>query len=209
MQISTRLPTPLLLLLFGLMAVAAADQQVPDDAADVQPVAVGEPAPSFEAAAPDGRVYTFRPDQLEGPAIVIFYRGGWCPYCNRHLSELRNAVPKLREAGYEVVFLSADRPSRLRASLDEPDLDYLLLSDASMAIARDWGVAFRVDDETVERYRSLGLDLAAASGYDHHQLPVPGVFLVDSDGIVRFRYVNPDYRQRLSAEALLEAAGVE
>lgn len=209
MQTGTRLPTPILLLLFGLMAVAAADQQVPDDAADVHPVAVGERAPAFEAVAPDGGVYTFRPGELDRPAVVIFYRGGWCPYCNRHLSELRNAVPKLREAGYEVLFLSADRPSRLRASLDEPGLDYRLLSDASMAIARDWGLAFRVDDETVERYRSLGIDLAAASGYDHHQLPVPGVFLVDRDGIVRYRYVNPDYRQRLGAEALLEAAEVE
>jgi peroxiredoxin len=118
-------------------------------------------------------------------------------------------VPKLRDAGYDVLFLSADQPSRLRASLEEEDLDYRLLSDASMAIARAWGIAFRVDDETAERYREFGIDLTGASGYDHQQLPVPSVFLVDADGFVRFRYVNPDYRERLGAEALLEAAGVE
>ncbi|WP_405243527.1 peroxiredoxin-like family protein [Lentisalinibacter salinarum] len=209
MQPRTRLQTPLVFVLYALMAVAAASQQVPDDAADVRPLDVGERAPAFEAPAPDGSVYAFHPDELDRPAILIFYRGGWCPYCNSHLAELRDAVPKLQDAGYEVLFLSADRPSRLRASLEEPDLDYRLLSDASMAIARDWGIAFRVDDETAERYRSLGIDLAAASGYDHQQLPVPSVFLVDGDGFVRFRYVNPDYRERLSAEALLEAAGVD
>ncbi|HZX25300.1 MAG TPA: peroxiredoxin-like family protein [Woeseiaceae bacterium] len=208
MQPSTRLQTPLVFVLYGLMAVAAASQQVPDDAADVRPLAVGDRAPAFEAPAPDGGLYAFRPDELERPAILIFYRGGWCPYCNGHLAELRDAVPRLQDAGYDVLFLSADRPARLRASLEEPDLDYRLLSDASMAIARDWGIAFRVDDETAERYRSVGIDLAAASGYDHQQLPVPSVFLVDGGGFVRFRYVNPDYRERLSAEALLEAAGI-
>ena len=209
MQPGTRLQTPLVLFLYGLMAVAAASQQVPDNAAEVRPVAVGERAPAFTASGPAGGEYAFRPAELDGPAILIFYRGGWCPYCNRHLAQLRHAVPQLREAGYEVLFLSADRPSRLRSSLEEPDLDYRLLSDASMAIARSWGVAFRVDDETAERYRRVGIDLQAASGHDHQQLPVPSVFLVDADGFVRFRYVNPDYRERLGAEALLDAAGVD
>ena len=209
MQLRTRHQTSFVLVLYALMAVAVASQQVPADPADVRPLAVGERAPAFEAPAPDGSVYAFRPDDLDGPAVLIFYRGGWCPYCNRHLAELRDAVPKLRDAGYEVLFLSADRPSRLRASLEEPDLDYRLLSDASMAIARAWGIAFRVGDETAERYRRAGIDLEAASGYDHQQLPVPGVFLVDADGFIRFRYVNPDYRERLGAGALLEAADIE
>ncbi|HKK22447.1 MAG TPA: redoxin domain-containing protein, partial [Pseudohaliea sp.] len=108
MQPSTRLQTPLVLFLYGLMAVAAAAQQVPDDAAGVRPVAVGERAPGFTASGPEGAEYTFRPAELERPAILIFYRGGWCPYCNQHLAELRHAVPQLRDAGYDVLFLSAD-----------------------------------------------------------------------------------------------------
>lgn len=209
MQRSTRLQTPLVLFLYVLMAAGFASQQVPDDAADVRPLAVGETAPAFEAPAPDGSLHAFRPGERGAPAVIIFYRGGWCPYCNRHLSSLRDAVPRLEAAGYEVLFLSADRPARLRASLDEPELDYRLLSDASMAVARAYGVAFRVDDETAARYRSVGIDLEAASGYEHRQLPVPAVFLVDADGVIRFRYANADYRQRLGGEELLEAAGLD
>lgn len=184
---------------------AAAD--VPDRAEDVSPLPAGASAPDFTVRSPDGAEYRFEAGALDAPVLLIFYRGGWCPYCNTHLQELRTAVPKLRDAGVEVLFLSADRPELLYASLDEPDIDYTLLSDASMAAARAFGVAFRVDDRTVEKYLGFGIDLEAASGYDHHQLPVPSVYLVDRDGIVRFMHAEPDYKVRIDPETLLRAAG--
>lgn len=197
------------LLLATLMTIGVAGQQVPDDAREVRPLAVGDRAPGFEAREPDGSDYRFNPSSLSRPTLLIFYRGGWCPYCNQHLAELRHAVPRLKDAGYEVLFLSADRPEVLRSSLDEPEIPYRLLSDAAMRVARAFGVAFRVDDVTAERYREMGIDLEEASGYDHQQLPVPSVFLVDADGFIRFHHVNPDYKERLSASDLLRAARVD
>ncbi|MEM9172741.1 MAG: peroxiredoxin-like family protein [Pseudomonadota bacterium] len=184
----------------------AALAEVPDRAEDVQPLQVGDDAPTFTALDPNGAPVEF---SAEGNrSLLIFYRGGWCPYCNRHLQALRDVVPTLASAGVDVLFLSADRPEKLAESLSEQNLDYRLLSDASMAVSRAYGVAFRVDDETVEKYKGFGIDLEAASGYTHHQLPVPAVYLVDADGMIEFVHTNADYRVRLSADALLSAAGV-
>ncbi len=83
---------------------------------------------------------------------------------------------------------------------------FTLLSDASMSAARAFGIAFRVDDATFARYKSFGIDLEAASGQTHHELPVPAVFILDRAGVIRFAHANPDYTVRLAAEPLLEAA---
>jgi peroxiredoxin len=122
------------------------------------------------------------------------------------LGQLQKAEQALRELGFELVAASADRPAKLRESLREHDLSYTLLSDARMHGARAFGIAFRVDDATRERYRSLGIDLEAASGEDHHLLPVPSVFLIDREGRIGFAYSNADYTTRLPTADLLDAA---
>ncbi|MEO0997511.1 MAG: peroxiredoxin-like family protein [Pseudomonadota bacterium] len=196
------------LMLGVLMTVAYAGQHVPDRAEDVEPLAVGAAAPDFDARTPAGERFRFDTSGLERPALLIFYRGGWCPYCNAQLQGLRHVVPALTDAGYDVLFLSADKPELLVTSLEEPLPDYTLLSDASMEAARRFGVAFRLDDETAGKYRGYGIDLAEASGFDHQQLPVPAVFLVGRDGRIEFAHTDPDYTVRLEPDAVLAAAGV-
>ena len=185
---------------------AVAADEVPSRAEDVQPIAVGAAAPSFVARHADGSEFAFDPKQQER-TLLIFYRGGWCPYCNRHLMALQDVVPKLRESGIEVLFLSADRPELLYSSLEDETLDYTLLSDAAMTASRAFGVAFQVDDETVERYKGFGIDLEEASGFDHHILPVPAVYLVE-DGKVAFMHADSDYKKRLEGAKILSAAGL-
>jgi len=87
-----------------------------------------------------------------------------------------------------------------------PGLSYTILSDARMAAARAYGVVFRVDDATAARYKGFGIDLEAASGETHHELPVPAVFIVDRSGVIRFVYANADYRIRLAPDELLAKA---
>ena len=104
-----------------------------------------------------------------------------------------------------MLILSSDRPEILYSSLTEK-VDYHILSDASMAGARALGVAYRLDDATYQKYKSFGVDLEATSGEKHHELPVPALFIVDRGGVVRFRYFNADYRVRLPADKVLQAA---
>ena len=137
--------------------------------------------------------------------MLIFYRGGWCPYCNAHLKELRDTVPKVKALGFDVLFLSTDRPEILRSSLKEV-VDYRLLSDNEVAAARAFGVAFRMHDATYAKYKSYGLDLEESQGAKHHELPVPAVYIIDTRGKVRFAHTNPDYTKRLASVDVLAAA---
>ena len=137
--------------------------------------------------------------------MLIFYRGGWCPYCNAHLKDLRSAVPQVAAMGIDVLFLSTDRPEILRSSLKEP-VDYHLLSDNEVNAARAFGIAFRMDDATYAKYKTYGLDLEESQGAKHHELPVPAVFIVDRSGTIRFAHTNADYTQRLPAQQVLDAA---
>lgn len=200
-----RLIAPLVALI-AVLTSATALPSVPDDPAKVVPLAVGAPAPTFSVRTAQGEVRKFDARSFHKPAVLIFYRGGWCPYCNRHLGALKRVEPDIRKLGFDLLFLSADRPERLYASLSEPDIHYTLLSDAEMSASRAFGVAYRLDDAALAKYGEYGVDLEAASGQKHHELPVPAVFIVDTHGVIRFVYANPDYTVRIAPDDLLAAA---
>jgi peroxiredoxin len=108
--------------------------------------------------------------------------------------------------GFAVLAVSPDLPESLRSSADKESLTYTLLSDSDMNAAKAFGIAFHVDDETVEKYKDFNIDLEAASGRMHHLLPVPSVFIIDRDGVILFAHANPDYKVRLSPEEVMSAA---
>ena len=179
---------------------------IPDSPQQVQPLSVGTRAPAFSARTTAGTLRTFEPDSYEKPTVVIFYRGGWCPYCNAQLSDLHLVEPKLRKSGFEIVFLSSDRPELLYSSLKATDIHYTLLSDNHLEAAKSFHVAYHVDDTTFAKLREYGEDLEVSTGTKKHELPVPSVFIIDMSGTIRFVYSNPDYTVRLSADELWNAA---
>lgn len=185
---------------------STASGAIPASPQDVEPLAVGSPAPAFSARTTDDALRSFSAGGYGKPTVVVFYRGGWCPYCNQQLSDLRLVEPKLRAKGFEIVFLSTDRPALLYSSLKAADIHYTLLSDSQLAAARAFHVAYHVDDETMAKLRSYGIDLEATTGTKQHELPLPSVFIVDRSGTVRFVYSNPDITVRLGADALWAAA---
>lgn len=194
-----------LLFLLLLAAASAARGEIHPDAESVRPLLPGMAAPAVTLTALDGSVVDFVPGEHGAPVVLTFYRGGWCPYCNLHLAELRSAETALKELGFEVWFVSPDRPELL-AEGEPSEFDYTLLSDADMAAAEAFGIAFRLEPDTLERYRGFGVDLAERSGEAHGALPAPATFLVGRDGTIQFAFVNPDYTVRLAPEVLLAAA---
>jgi peroxiredoxin len=196
----------------GLSSSASAAEPAATPAAypseRAEPVSVGDPVPDGTLRRPDGGTVGLH-DALGGrPAVLVFYRGGWCPFCLRHLQALSEAAPEIEGSGFGLFAISPDRPAKLRAHPDLEGAPYTLLSDSPMTLARAFGIAFKLDDEFVEKYKNeYGIDLEADSGQTHHLLPHPSVFVVDADGTVRFAHVNPDYKERLSPEDILEALG--
>ena len=122
------------------------------------------------------------------------------------MGQLAKIESKLTELGYQILAIGADRPEKLKESIAKHSMTYQLLSDSKMIASRAFGVAYRVDDKTLELYKSFGIDLEEASGEEHHQLPVPTAYVLATDGTIRFRYSNPDYKVRVDPDALLAAA---
>jgi len=189
-----------------LIASTALRAAIAPSAETAQPLQVGARAPDFTAHRVDHTAYTFSAAHLAKPHVLIFYRGGWCPYCNGQLADLHLVEPKLRAAGFEVLFLSTDRPELLYSSLKNPQVPYTLLSDPTLEAAQAFHIAFHVDDETYAKELAWGVDLEKTTGTKAHALPVPSVFIVDTSGVIRFVYSNPDYKVRLGADALWQAA---
>ena len=108
--------------------------------------------------------------------------------------------------GFRVIAISADEPAKLEKSLEVDGLGYQLYSDSALDAARAFGIVFQLSAAEVERYKRFGVDLEEASGRDHHQLPVPSVFLVEPGGVVRWTYSNPDYTVRPENAKLMAAA---
>jgi len=176
----------------------------PDNAMDVQPLLIGETIPDITLQSHQNESVNLLDESSEN-TLFVFYRGGWCPFCSAELAELSSIEDQLYEMGINIVALSPDQPEFLRQSMDDVNMDYKLLSDSMMEASKAFGIAYRLDDETYQRYKTNGMDLEERSGQDHHLLPAPAVFLSNADGIIEFQYVNPDYRQRIDKDVLLAA----
>ncbi len=184
---------------------AANSNRVFASAEATQPLAVGEKLPEVTIRNLDGASLGLSEALGGKPALLMFYRGGWCPFCNTHLGELATVQDSLLETGIRIFALSPDKPEKLRESLEQHEIDYTLLSDSEMKAAKAFGIAFRVEKKTVSRLKDRGMDLGESAGQDHGLLPVPSVFLVDAEAVIRFVYSNPDYRVRINPDSLIQA----
>ena len=189
-----------------------ADVPVAETADAIRPLGAGDAAPRFTVETIDDEQFEFNPQNLKRPVVLLAFRGGWCPFCNMYLSDMRQVIPEISAMGIDVLFLSGDRPELLFASLnretqeDIAGLDYTILSDANAQAAIALGIAFRASDRTVNRRNEKGEDIVGSSMDRHGVLPVPAVFAIDSHGIIQFAYTNPNYKVRLPADDLLAAA---
>jgi len=187
-------------------ALAAVALSLNAFAANPKPAAIGDRIPDVSVKTADASEVKLREAVETQPAVLIFYRGGWCPFCTRHLMALAEVEKDLAAAGFQILAISPDQPAKLAETPDREKLSYTLLSDSSMAAAKAFGITFKVPGELVAKYKSdYQIDLEAASGETHHLLPHPAVFLVDQKGVIRFAHVNEDYKTRLEATEILKA----
>jgi len=172
----------------------------------VRPLLVGASVPDVTVKNMKGKSIHLKKLLSKGPSVLIFYRGSWCMYCNRHFNGIRKVEKKLSALGYRIIAISPDKLENLAETLNKHEIGYTLLSDSPMEAAKAFGIAFRLDDKTAEKYKTYDIDLERASGMKHQLLPVPSVFLINKEGIIQFQYVNPDYKIRLNPDVLLALA---
>jgi peroxiredoxin len=184
---------------FSANELAASPEQV-------RPVLLASKMPDVAMTTLAGKPTTLKAIAAGKPVILVFYRGGWCPFCNLQLSDLRLIQKQTDALGYQMIGISPDLPAELNRTLDKHQLKYTLLSDSKANAMRAFGIGYRLDAATIEKYKGYGIDLEKSSGEKHHGLPVPSVFIVDADGIIQFSYVNPDYKARVPSSVVLAAA---
>lgn len=169
------------------------------------PLLVGQAIADVSAFTLSGERVNVRALVAEQPTVLVFFRGGWCPYCNLQLAQLRLIQTALREIGFQTIAISPDDPSSLRAAVARHQLDYTLLSDPESQVIAAFGLAYRaapndIGDATVQS------SAAEATGRLPRLLPVPAVYVLSPHGRVVYQYANVDFRVRMSAEVLLTAA---
>jgi len=147
-------------------------------------------------------------DQLvaAGPAVIVFYRGGWCPYCNLTLRTYqRELLPELEASGVRLVAISPQTPDESLSTAEKAELAFTVLSDPGSRLAARLGIAFRQPDEVLDAQHKLGLDLAKVNAEGSVDLPRPTVLIVDRDRIARFVDIQPDYTARTEVADILTA----
>lgn len=168
------------------------------------PLKVGEHVPELTLKTSTGEEIALTSLYEKQPVVLVFFRGGWCPICSRHTAELIKAYPEMKNLGAEMVGISPDSVESSKANVDKNTIGFPVLSDADVSAAKAFGLAFKVDDATVTKYKGFGIDLEKASGQPHHALPIPAVYIVDKTGKITFAHSNPDYRQRLDVKTIVE-----
>lgn len=195
------------LCVFGSSSGAGADgaASVAASAEDTRPLAVGDEIPAVVIQNSKGEPVDLRALVGQKRTALIFYRGGWCPFCNKHLKEVAEAKDQIVQSGYQIVAINADRPEDVAIAEGKNNFPFLILSDSDLKAATAFGLAFKLDDDTVKKYTDFKIKLEDSSGKPRYSLPVPAFYLIDTDGKVTFEFHDPDYKVRISKDALLSA----
>jgi peroxiredoxin len=174
---------------------------IPLNPQDISPLLTGEMIPSVALMDITGKSVRLIETVSKKPTILIFYRGGWCPYCSKQLSGVQLIEKDLMVMGYQVIAVSTDSPENLSGTMDKQKLSYTLLSDADLNVSKQFGIAFKAPS-------SYDKILPESSGYKNTDklLPVPSVFILDKKGKILFEYINPNITERISPELLKAAA---
>jgi peroxiredoxin len=160
-------------------------------------------APPFSLPDANGTQVDLASLLSKGPVVLIFYRGGWCPFCNMYLRTFQLARPQVRALGAQVVLISPELAAHGRALAERHSLLFPVLSDRGNQVAREYGLVFRMPAELRAEYLADGVDLAEHNGDTSWEVPMPATFVIAPDGRIGYAFVSADYTQRAEPEEVL------
>ena len=166
---------------------------------------VGEPMPAFLLSDEQGRLVRLEDFLREGPVALAFNRGHWCPYCRNNIDALARAEVEVGAEHRHIVAIVPDRQKFSMWLKSDAKAPFPILTDIDNGYAMTLGLAIYVGDELKQMMVSSGWDPGVSQGTDNWMLPIPATFIVGTDGIVRGRFVDPDYRTRMATEDMLAA----
>jgi peroxiredoxin len=188
----------LMTLLLSSPPVRSADQ------ATVTALNVGDKAPDFKLKDQKGADVTLSQLLKNGPVILTWYRGGWCPNCNIALKDLQGGLPSFTAAGATLVAISPELPDNSLSTSEKHALTFPVLSDVGLKVADAYGISYTLDEATSTRYNA-GFGLNTWNGDTSNRLPLPVTYVVDREGVIVYRFIDTDIRKRAPHADILKA----
>lgn len=174
-----------------------ANAQLPNNAEDISPLLIGEKLPETTLLDNSGKSVNLNEEIAKQKTVLVFYRGGWCPYCNTQLAGLAATEKDIVELGYQVIAVSPDDYRNLKPAEEKNNTNYKLYSDADGSFIKSIGIGFTPNERTSNYIAKKTIGKAT------EVLPVPTVLVLNTEGEILFEYISPNYKQRISPELLL------
>jgi peroxiredoxin len=184
--------------LIAVFAIVAAQAQKPEG------LFINSKAPEFKLKDQTGVEVSLKELRKKGPVVVLFYRGAWCPFCNRQLKALQDSLGQIYTRGAQVVAITPELPEGIDSTVKKTGAIFPILHDKDLKLSTEYQVVYNVDERTLGRYRTGGIDLLKANGQRAAMLPVPAVYIINTEGTVTYRYFNENYRTRVSVQEILK-----
>lgn len=163
----------------------------------------GTSAPDFSLPNATGKQIKLSDKLKEGPVILTWYRGGWCPYCNLTLHHLQQTLPAFNEQGAQLLALTPELPDNSISTSEKHNLTFEVLSDINNLVAKQYGIVFKLTEEVAKVYQDK-FDLHAYNGNEDDELPLAATYIIGQDGIIKYAFLDSDYRNRANPEDLLD-----
>jgi peroxiredoxin len=183
----------LILIAFSLQAQSAAEGKF-----------IGSKAPDFKAKDQNGTEVRLKELLKKGKVVLVFYRGHWCPYCNKALSRLQDSLQFITEKGATLLAVSPEKTENISKTVEKTKAAYSVLHDEGLKIMKAYDVAFEVPENTVTRYKNADIDIEKINGTNGKYLPIPAVFIIDKESTITYRFFESDYKKRPSVQAILD-----
>ena len=183
-------------LLLSVYAVVA--QEAPEG------LFIASKAPDFKAKDQNGKDVKLKDLLKKGKVVLIFYRGEWCPYCNKELSRMQDSLQLIMDKGATLVAVSPEKPENISKTIEKTKASYSILYDEGLKIMKAYDVEFEVPENTLTRYKNAGLDIEKNNGTNGKYLPVPAVYIIDQESTIIYRFFETDYKKRPTVKELLE-----
>ena len=183
-------------LLFTISILAA--QEAPEG------LFIASKAPDFKAKDQHGKEVRLKNLLKEGKVVLVFYRGHWCPYCNKELSRLQDSIQLIKDKGATLIAVSPEKPENVAKTVEKTKAEYSVLYDEGLKIMKAYEVEFEVPENTITRYRNAGIDLEKSNGGNGKYLPVPAIYIIDKESTITYRFFEPDYKKRPSVQEILK-----
>jgi peroxiredoxin len=166
---------------------------------------INSKAPEFRAKDQSGVELSLKELRKKGPVVLVFYRGNWCPYCNKELKRLQDSLQFITAKSAQVIAITPEAKEGINKTIEKTGAVFPILYDADMKIAKAYQVSFEVDGKTVGRYKGFGTDLLAINQQKEKAfLPVPAIYIINKEGSITYRFFDTDYRKRLAVKEILE-----